>query len=421
MLKSRKRMGIFLKLLVLAYAAGTLLMAFSAGPPLAHTGAFGEATCIECHSGNALNAAGGTFSISDVPQNYTPGQTYPIQVSISKSGQQRWGFELAARVASSGQQAGSLTPTNANTQVTTLGGIQYITHTSTGTFLGSSQGTWTFNWTAPTTAVGPILFAAAGNAANGNLSNNGDFIYTTTSTSSFAANPITLLFPQVAIGGGYQTVFNLVNTGDNAISGDLLLTRQDGTPMTARLGSVPADSTPINIPPGGTQLITAAPINPTDSISVGWAKVESVGGSPGGVATFQLSADDSLQTIVGVLSSGLVNAATIPVSDDASQGQFTGYALVNPGIQNVSIRIVLVNSQGVATQTLRPPTLNALPPGWQTGGFLFQDLNDPNFKFDGSMVVIADGTDKFSIVALVLKQGLLTAIPVIPGKSSGIN
>jgi hypothetical protein len=422
MSKNEKRIGAFLILLVLAGAAGTLLMAFSSGPPLAHTGAFGEPTCLECHVGNALNAAGGTLSILNVPQNYTPGQTYPIQVSISKSGQQRWGFELAARVASSGQQAGSLSPIDANTQVTSFGGIQYIEHTSAGTFLGTAKGTWTFNWTAPATPVGTISFAAAGNAANGNFSNSGDFIYTTTATSNFSApNPITLLFPQVVIGGGYHTVFNLMNTGDSAISGDLFLTQQNGTPMTAQLGSVIAASIPISIPPGGMQGIIAAPINETDPISVGWVKVQSVGGSPGGVATFQFSQNGSLQTAVGVLSSNLVNAVTIPISDNAAQAQFTGYAIANPGTQNVNIRIVLVDKQGVAAGTIRPAAFNPLPPSGQAGGFLYQDLNAPNFTFDGSIVVIADGTGQFSMVALVQNQGLLTAIPVIPGKTSGIN
>ena len=179
-----KRKDLFLKLLVFACTAGTLLMAFSSGPPLAHTGAFGEPTCLECHSGNGLNAPGGSLTMSNVPRNYQPGQTYQIRVSIGKSGQQRWGFELAVRSASDGQQAGTLALTDALAQVTTFSGIQYITHTSAGTFQGTAQGNWTFNWTAPSTPAGSILFTAAGNAANGNFSNSGDFIYTTTDIRS---------------------------------------------------------------------------------------------------------------------------------------------------------------------------------------------------------------------------------------------
>ena len=168
-------------------------------------------------------------------------------------------------------------------------------------------------------------------------------------------------------------------------------------------------------------MITAAPINASDPVAVGWAKVESVGGSPGGVATFQFAENGILKTIVGVLASDQVNAATIPVDDDASQGQLTGYAFANPGAQNLNIRIVLVNSQGVPIRTIRPQGLNPLIPGGHYARFLFEDLSDQNLKFNGSIVAIADGTDKFSIVALVQNQGLLTAIPVTPGKASAIN
>ena len=53
---------------------------------------------------------------------------------------------------------------------------------------GSASGTrdknqWTFKWTAPTNDVGPITFYAAGNAANGDFSTSGDYIYTQKATS----------------------------------------------------------------------------------------------------------------------------------------------------------------------------------------------------------------------------------------------
>ena len=420
MSRLERRKDIILKLVILGCTAGTLL-AFSSGPPLAHTGAFGESTCIVCHSGNSLNSPGGSLSIGNVPQNYEPGQVYPIQVVISRSGQQRWGFELAVRVASNGQQAGSLTATNSTTQVTTFNGIQYISHTSAGTFQGSAQGTWTFNWTAPSTPLGPVLFAAAGNAANGNLSNSGDFIYTATATTAPAVqNPITLVFPQVAVGGGYNTVINLVNTGDSPVDGNLRLAQNDGSPMIVSFGSVQASSTPVSIPPGGFQSITAGPLNQNESTRAGWARVESSGGTPGGVATFQLVEGGALKTTVGVLSAAPLNAVTIPLNDNGSQGRYTGYAIANPGTDIANIRIILVDSSGTEVRTVQPLLLNPLIPGGYFSGFLFEDLNDPSLQFEGSMVVIADGTQAFSISALVLDRGLLTAIPVIAGKASGI-
>ena len=43
---------------------------------------------------------------------------------------------------------------------------------------GAGSGTFTFNWTPPSAANGPIVLYAAGNAANGDGSNAGDHIYT---------------------------------------------------------------------------------------------------------------------------------------------------------------------------------------------------------------------------------------------------
>jgi hypothetical protein len=136
--------------------------------------------------GNPLNAAGGSLTITGVPANYTPGQTYAITVTLNKAGQMRWGFELSARVASNGNQGGVLVATDVTgTFVREAAGIQYITQTTSGT--SSGQGgpkAWTFNWTAPSPPIGPIRLSAVGNAANNNFTTTGDFIYTATATSN---------------------------------------------------------------------------------------------------------------------------------------------------------------------------------------------------------------------------------------------
>src|SRR4051812_10121211 len=71
------------------------VMAFSEGPPPGFTGAPGEQTCTSCHFGPLT---GGTFTIMQVPPNYTPGQTYQIVVRHvnSNTSQHRWGFQMTA-------------------------------------------------------------------------------------------------------------------------------------------------------------------------------------------------------------------------------------------------------------------------------------------------------------------------------------
>jgi hypothetical protein len=60
-----------------------------------------------------------------------------------------------------------------------------------------------------------------------------------------------------------------------------------------------------------------------------------------------------------------VGVATILVDSNVPQDRLTGYAVANPGNQDLNIRIVLVDSQGIEVQTIRPPALNPLPPGGQ--------------------------------------------------------
>jgi hypothetical protein len=211
------------------------------------------------------------------------------------------------------------------------------------------------------------------------------------------------------------------------LSGNLVLTRSDGIPMNVVLtpssGSQVIGSTiPILIPPGGTLFITANPVNANES-SVGWARVESSGGTLGGVATFQYLPGGQLQSIAGVLSADATGVATIPVDDDIEQECLTctGYAVANPGSTEISIRVLEVSADGNNLTSLDSIHLS---PGAHSSRFLFQDPKAAQ-KFRGSAVLIAEGGASFAVVALVQVQGatgpLYTAIPVIPAKAPNIN
>lgn len=407
----------------------SLLLGFSSGPPAARTGDFGEQSCTACHRDNTLNSAGGTLSIT-APAQYQPGTTYPITVRLERSSQSRWGFQAAVRVVASSQQAGALATADGTTRIQTASGIQYISQSATGTQQGATSGTWTFNWTAPATNVGAVRFSLAGNAANNTGTNAGDFIYTTTATiNAAAALPTTALFSHVAVGDGFSTLFTLVNTGATPLTGSLILTGQNGTPLDAtlsqaavgagapELGPVLASSFPIEIPSGGTKVITASPLTASDPLKAGWARLESAGGAVSGVATFQLVTGGKLATIAGVLGSETVENATIPVDDDVAANRYTGYAVANPGTDSVTIKVVTVKQDGTAGATLANIVLG---PGGQKAQFV---SNDPaaSQKFQGSVVLMGQGGKKFSVVALVQNQGLYTAIPIVAAKAPGIN
>jgi uncharacterized protein (TIGR03437 family) len=161
----------------------------SSGAEPGLTGAPGDRTCAACHTGTDVNAGGGTIKIVSETATYTPGAKQRIQVQLSDSSQRRWGFELSARVAGApATQAGTLASVDANTAVQTQSGVQFVTHTLSGTRNGATGGvTFEVEWTPPATDVGDVVLYAAGNAANGNNSDSGDRIYTTSLTIAPAA------------------------------------------------------------------------------------------------------------------------------------------------------------------------------------------------------------------------------------------
>jgi hypothetical protein len=161
--------------------------------------------------------------------------------------------------------------------------------------------------------------------------------------------------------------------------------------------------------------VTATSLSGGDTTKVGWARIESSGGKPGGVATFKYAPDGPLLTIAGVLSSTLVSTATIPVDDDVNSGHVTGYAVANPGGSPITIKVFEVSGDGVSVTTLNPINLD---PGEHLSQFLYQDsLAKPQLK--GSAVLVGESNARFTVVALVMVEGasgpLFTVAPVVEG------
>lgn len=180
--------AVVLALGILAIVDDRILQATKAnstGPPAGHTGAPGELTCTQCHSGP--DPSGGILTITP-PQTYMPGQTYQVVVRHTTNDQTRtrWGFQLTA--LANNNMAGVLANISGFTQTLTGGSRQYIEHTVAGTHKGTtSVATWAFNWTAPADNVGAVTFYAAGNQADSSGTPDGDRIVTTSAMSQPAA------------------------------------------------------------------------------------------------------------------------------------------------------------------------------------------------------------------------------------------
>lgn len=223
---NRIRIGV---LLAAAAAVPLVVWAYATGgpPPFRSGGSFpGESSCAEggCHAlPGRVNTGRGSISISVSP--YKPGATQTITITVTDPAttQTRFGFEITARLASNAlAQAGSFRsanpsiilfcgdpnrPTNVDPLLAcTSNSIQFAGHNSAAIRNNTIGGaTFSVDWTAPSTNVGKIIFAAAGNAANGNGSADpGDNVYTTSATVDAAteSSPAPLIFAGGVIGAG---------------------------------------------------------------------------------------------------------------------------------------------------------------------------------------------------------------------------
>lgn len=146
----------------------------------AFTGGFGEESCHSCHFDHPLNDGEAALRLRGLPENYQPGQSYPVTVSLRREGLARGGFQLSARRPDS-TQAGRFTLDSPRLQFTKdLENVRYVQHTEEGTRPGE-EGTirWKLEWTAPD-AESTVIFHLAANAGNGDESSFGDHIYTLT-------------------------------------------------------------------------------------------------------------------------------------------------------------------------------------------------------------------------------------------------
>ncbi len=144
-----------------------------------------EMTCTACHNpatSGPINSPGGLFTVSTPADTYAPGTDITVTVRLARNGVSKFGFQLQA-LDDTGQKAGEITLTDATrTQVQIINTRQYISHNGAAGTTTTTPGdtNWTFKWTPPATAVGRVVFYAAGNATNNSSSNAGDFVYNTT-------------------------------------------------------------------------------------------------------------------------------------------------------------------------------------------------------------------------------------------------
>ena len=371
--------------------------AFSAGPPAGYTGAPQEEpeACAECHV--PPDAGTGRISVT-APQTYVPGQTYPVIVTHQNVDptRLRWGFQLTVLDTASDEKAGELQSTDGLTQVLNNAGPgsarQYIEHSASGTFIGQqNSASWTFNWTAPATDVGPVHFYAAGNQANNDGNTSGDYIYRTfvasapaSSTPDFAisANPASrsvvpggnatytlTLTPLAGFTGQVNLSTGTLPTGVVSSFDPAAINITDANSKTATLSLATGLSTPIgnhgvtiNAQSGSLQHSVQATLNVVSSSSADLSLTKTASPNPGQVGvslSYRITATNNGPaaatnvTVIDTLPAGITF-----VSATATQGSCSGSGPVNCNLGSLTVGasaiitiVVTPSSSGQITNT----------------------------------------------------------------------
>ena len=169
---------------------------------------------------------------------------------------------------------------------------------------------------------------------------------------------------QVASGGGWQTIFTLVNTGTSAANATLNFYDDNGNPLSLPLsfpqtGSVATESTVTQSIPAGATLIVTTMGTLTGDSTVGSAQL-TTNGNVSGFAIFQYSAGtnaitldqgfaDRIQEAVVPLETGTVTSYTLAF--DNTNSLATGVALANASAQAANIPVTLRDDTGATLGT----------------------------------------------------------------------
>lgn len=143
----------------------------------AYTGGFGEQSCHSCHFDYDLNQPEGELAVSGIDKTFEAGREYTISLDVKRKEMNRAGFQMTARFED-GSQAGEF---ELNEDLTTTPNIDndltYLQHAVGKVEAENGEKNWQIIWIAPDQANQPIIISIAANAANGDASEFGDWIY----------------------------------------------------------------------------------------------------------------------------------------------------------------------------------------------------------------------------------------------------
>jgi len=344
-----------------------------------------------CHNGTP--APGGSATVTGFPagMTYTPGTPIPLTVTITDSAQNRFGFELTARLVSNTATAAGTwaAGTGSNTGTNVVPVIQGV----------ASSPTFTFTWTPPATASGNVNFyltGLAGGCCTDGLYTNMYTLMPGTAASpdfSLSASPTSLAVTQGASGsstititpsGGFSSAVSLSALGmptgvtasfaSNALTLAASGTATTGTStvtITGKSGTL-SHTTTVGL------TVNAATVPPDFSLSASPTSLAVAQGASGS-STITVTPSNGFNSAVtftaagvpsGVTASFASNALTLAASGTATTGTSTVTVTGKSGTLSHTTTVGLtVSTAGSGTGTLTS-TPTSLSFNYQMGGRL---------------------------------------------------
>lgn len=168
----------------------------SSGPPSCYAGEPpNNATCMTagCHEDATLNSGPAviTLDLGNFSNGYVPGDSCTVNISVSRPGLVRAGFQIVALkdnninvspgtiVLTNEERMQVIDKVNLHPGACSTGDKAWVEHTYKGN-TGSNTGanSWSFRWKAPAADEGNVTFYLAVLAANNDLTESGDEVYT---------------------------------------------------------------------------------------------------------------------------------------------------------------------------------------------------------------------------------------------------
>ena len=247
--------------LSLALIVGIMSIARVANPPNGRTGAPGDGLCTDCHSaGNP--AQDGMVSISGLPAQVDPSTTYSLVITVSNpDGLATHGGAQMTGLGSDDDIAGTMTNAGGGSTITSSGGREYLEHAPAMNFGAGTEVSYTVDWTSPAGPDGDVItFYASSILSNGNGSNGGDRMVTTTSTGTL-------------MGASADLSVEIIEAGNVRCNGDddgfATAVASDGTsPYTYLWSDGQVGETALNLTAGDYSVTVTDAVDATASASI---------------------------------------------------------------------------------------------------------------------------------------------------------